>query len=95
MDVWNVFFLAGLWIWPKVQADPPGIVPLLMVGDPVPCCLGKANGEKLKYEGIVEFSRLRCEDEQDAMKPMEILHGEGMYLTGQQSCAGITLASVL
>lgn len=58
-------------------------MPFLMVGDPVPCCLGRANGEKVKDEGIMEFSRLRCEGEQDAMKPTKILHGEDMYLMGQ------------
>lgn len=66
-----------------------------MVGDPIPCCLGRANGGKVKYEGIMEFSKMRCEDEQDAMKPTEILRGEDMYLTGQQSSAGVTLALVL
>lgn len=49
----------------------------------------------MKYEGIMEFSKMRCEDEQDAMKPTEILRGEDMYLTGQQSSAGVTLALVL
>lgn len=53
-----------------------------MVGDPVPCCPGRANGEKVKDEGIMEFSKMRCEDEQDAMKPIEILHGEDVYLAG-------------
>lgn len=71
------------------------MVPLLMVGGPVPCCLGRGNGEKVKYEAIMEFSKMRCEDEQDAMKPTEILHGEDLYLPGQQSSAGVTLASVL
>lgn len=70
-------------------------MPLLMVGDPVPCCRGRANGGKMKDEGIMEFSKMRGEDEQDAMKPTEILHGEDMYFTGQQSSAGVTLASVL
>lgn len=67
-------------------------MPLLMVGGPVPCCLGRANGEKVKYEAIMEFSKRRCEDEQDAMKPTEVLYGEDLYLTGQSS-AGVTLAS--
>lgn len=70
-------------------------MPLLMVGDPIPCCLGRANGEKVMYEGIMEFSKMRCEDEQDAMKPAEILHGKDVYLTGQQSSAGVIPASVL
>ncbi|RMC08536.1 hypothetical protein DUI87_14782 [Hirundo rustica rustica] len=56
---------------------------------------GRANGEKIKYEGIMEFSKLRCEDAQDAMKPTEILHGEDVCLMGQQSSAGVTLASIL
>lgn len=49
----------------------------------------------MSYEGIMEFSKMRCEDEQDAMKPTEILRGEDVCLTGQQSSAGVTLASVL
>lgn len=67
-------------------------MPLLMVGGPVPCCLGRAHGEKVKYEAIMEFSKRRCEDEQDAMKPTEILHVEDLYRMGQSS-AGVTLAS--
>ena len=47
-----------------------------MVGDPVSCCLGRAKGEKVKYECIVEFSKMRCEGELDVMKPTEILCGE-------------------
>lgn len=72
----KVFFLAGLWVQPRVQAGPPGVLPLLMVGDPVSCCLGRAKGEKVKYECIVEFSKMRCENELDVMKPAEILCGE-------------------
>lgn len=42
----------------------------------------------------MEFSKLRCEDEQDAMKPAKIQHGEDVYLMGQQSSAGATLATL-
>ncbi|CAN0207735.1 unnamed protein product, partial [Bubo scandiacus] len=34
---------------------------------------GEAKGEKVKCECIVEFSKTRCEDELDVMKPTEIL----------------------
>lgn len=50
-------------------------MPFLMVGDPVPCCLGRANGEKVKDESIMEFSKLKCEVEQATLKPTKILWG--------------------
>lgn len=66
-----------------------------MVGDPVSCCLGRAKGEIVKYECIVEFSKTRCEDELDVMKPTEILCGEMCISQGQQSSAGVTVPSIL
>lgn len=35
----------------------------LMVRDPVSCCPGRAKGEKVRYENIVEFSKMRFEGE--------------------------------
>lgn len=67
----------------------------LMVRNPVSYCLGRAKGEKVRYESIVEFSKMRFEDELTRCREAFKLYGKVcMYCMDSRICCWVCKSEV-